>query len=81
MASPATSDWHLSKFGKRPKLPLAIAFGRILVVQRFACPTTWWASCVGCETSAMCEADVATQVNDCLATHVWQGNSSLAEVD
>ena len=42
--SPAASSWHLSKFEKRPKMPPpTVEF--ILVAQRFACPTNWWASC------------------------------------
>ena len=46
MTSPATSDLHLLKFGKRPKMPLPAGFGRILVALRFACPTNWWVSCL-----------------------------------
>ena len=38
MTSPATFDQHLLKFEKRPKMPLPMALGRILVVRRFACP-------------------------------------------
>jgi hypothetical protein len=38
MTSPATSDRHLSKFGKWLKMPLATALGRILVARRFASP-------------------------------------------
>ena len=39
VTSPATSDWHLSEFEKKPaELPLPTALGRILVVRRFACP-------------------------------------------
>ena len=46
MKSPATSNRHLSKFGKWPKIPLPTVLTQILVVRRFACSTSWWASCL-----------------------------------
>ena len=46
MTSPATSDRHLLKFEKRPKMQPPAVYGRILVVRRFACLTNWWASCL-----------------------------------
>ena len=39
MTSPAAFDRHLLKFDKRPKMPPPMAFVRILVARRFACPT------------------------------------------
>ena len=53
MTSPTTSDRQLSKFGKRTKMPLAAALGRILVAQRFACPTSWWPSCFALKCNAV----------------------------
>ena len=44
MTSPATSDRYLLKLEKRLKMPHPTALGRSLVVQRFACPTSRWAS-------------------------------------
>ena len=45
MTSPATSDRHLSKFEKWPKMPPPSTLIQILLARRFACPTKWWASC------------------------------------
>ena len=48
MTSPSTSGQVFSKFEERPKMPPPTALGRILVAQRFACLTGWWASCLLC---------------------------------
>ena len=41
----ATSSQHISKLEKRPDMPPPTTLCRILVAQRFACPTNWWPSC------------------------------------